>query len=184
MIRLLALLPAIPLAVACTTSPAPTVAPQSRVTAPSPSRTISPPNGAVRAAAWPAPDNHLTPGAVVACTMPRPHSERNVTRATERAVIHAYDYLGKVGEYDHRVPFSLCGANDASNVWPERSDGYRGPFQLNRKDQLEDKVIRLVHSGALTLAEGQALFMAPRDWRAEWCAYVGSPGVDCATFHP
>jgi hypothetical protein len=74
----------------------------------------------------------------------------------------------------------LCGANDWRNIWPEKADGYKGPFQLNRKDQLEAEVIRLVKSGALTLAEGQALFMAPHDWRAEWCAYVKAPGVDCS----
>ena len=135
------------------------------------------------AASWPAPDDRLTPGAVVACTLPRPPSQRDVPAAEKRAVAAAYHYTGPGGiayvEYDHRVPFALCGANDARNIWPEPYDGAnRSAYVWNFKDQLEAAVIRAVRSGRLTLAQGQAVFMG--DWRTAWCKWVHTAGVVCS----
>jgi hypothetical protein len=133
-------------------------------------------------AAWPAPNQRLTPGAVVTCTMPRPQSERVVPQSEKDAVAAAYGYTGRRGlryvEFDHRVPFALCGANDARNIWPEPADGIaQTGFVHNRKDQLEAAVIRAVYAHRLTLAQGQAVFYD--DWRKAWCVWVRTPGVHC-----
>jgi hypothetical protein len=138
---------------------------------------------ATRASTWPKPDDVLTPGAVVQCTLPRPQSQRNVTAAERSAIATAYHYVGRRGlaylEFDHRVPFALCGANDARNVWPERADGvHQSAFVHNRKDQLESVVTRYVREGKLTLTQAQAIFMG--DWRTAWCVYVHSPEVNCS----
>ncbi len=141
-----------------------------------------PTGGVAPAAAWPAPNQRLTPGAVVACTLPRPPGQRDVPQSEKNRIAAAYRYAGPRGiaylEFDHRVPFALCGANDARNVWPEPYDGApRSAFVHNRKDQLEAAVIRLVHAHRLTLARAQAVFLG--DWRRAWCIYVHTPGVAC-----
>jgi uncharacterized protein YceK len=142
----------------------------------------TPATGASRAMSWPVPDQRLTPGAVVACTLPRPPSQRAVTTAEKNEIAAAYGYTGPRGiaylEFDHRVPFALCGSNGPDNVWPERADGIRQTSYVhNRKDQLEDVIIRDVHAGRLTLAQGQRVFLG--DWRVGWCFYVHAPGVVC-----
>jgi len=132
---------------------------------------------------WPAPDDQLTPGAVVKCTLPRDPSERDVTLATKKAVAAAYRYEGPWDladvEFDHRIPFSLCGANDARNIWPEPADGIRqAGFVHNRKDRLEKVIADRVRSKKMTLAEGQQVFRG--DWRLAYCHYVLAEPV-CAS---
>lgn len=140
------------------------------------------PTGTSSPLLWPTPNNRLTPGAVVTCTLPRPTSERVVTTAEKNAIAAAYHYTGPRGinflEFDHRIPFALCGSNGPVNVWPEPYDGApRSAFVHNRKDQLEEVVIRLVHAGHLTLTQAQQIFRG--DWRSAWCHYVRSSGVAC-----
>lgn len=135
------------------------------------------------AANWPSPNNDLTPGSVVkGCTYPRPVTQRDVTAATKAAVKAAYRYTGPSGidhvEYDHRVPFALCGGNGPNNIWPETYDGApTSTYVHNYKDQLEDVVIGLVRHHHLTLLQGQWVFYG--DWRIAWCEYVHKPGVVC-----
>ena len=136
-----------------------------------------------RASSWPIPNPQLTPGAVEThCTFPRPQSQRNVPLSEKQAIDAAYHYHGKHGlaalEYDHLIPFSLCGSNSSANVWPEIYDGVRvSTYVHNYKDQLESTVYLLVRNGRLTLQAGQDLFRA--DWRHEWCQLVHRPGVIC-----
>lgn len=132
---------------------------------------------------WPVPNDKLTPGAVITCTLPRPQSDRNVPESEKLSIIAAYHYTGKRGidslEFDHRVPFALCGDNGPKNVWPEPYDGVKtSGFVHNYKDQLEDVIIRAVKSGKLTLAQGQDIFLG--DWRQAWCVWIHSAGVPCA----
>jgi hypothetical protein len=163
-------------------SPALSVAPSGSVTAtaaqPVPPRTVL-----VEAASWPAPNRTFTPGKVVAdCTYPRDPKQRDVTAQTRFLVMQAYGYHGPtdlqhVG-LDHLVPFSLCGANSADNLWPEVADGVKQSTYIhNRKDQLEDAIASKVRYHRMTLAEGQAVFQG--DWRAAWCHYVHAADVDC-----
>jgi hypothetical protein len=134
------------------------------------------------AASWPAPNDRLSPGAVVACTLPRPASERDVPAKEKAQVAAAYRYTGPRGiaalEFDHRIPFALCGANSAANIWPEPYDGApTSAFVHNRKDQLEAVIARMVRAGQLTLAQAQDVFRG--DWRRAWCRYVHAAGVAC-----
>lgn len=136
---------------------------------------------------WPTPNASLTPGAAVDCTLPRPKDQRDVTAATKDAVRRAYHYTGPPGisnlEFDHRIPFALCGSNDARNIWPEPYDGApTSTYVHNRKDQLEGVVVRLVYNRKLTLLQAQDLFRG--DWRVAWCIYVHSPDVNCSWISP
>jgi hypothetical protein len=100
-------------------------------------------------------------------------------------IARVYGYLGPRGilylEFDHRVPFALCGDNGPANVWPEVVDD--APLSLyihNRKDQLEAKIFNLVKYHGMMFAEGQRLFIEV-DWRHLWCVYVhkAGDGVTC-----
>jgi len=134
-------------------------------------------------ATWPAP-LPSTPGALTTgCTYPRATTERAVTTATKTAAAKAYGYTGPTGlayvEYDHRIPFSLCGSNGLANIWPEVVDGVtQSTYVHNRKDQLEGYAARQVRYHRWTLAFAQAVF-APGDWRLAWCRYLKYPGVSC-----
>lgn len=139
------------------------------------------------AATWPVPDPKLTPGSTTpGCTYPRATSERNVTAATKRTVLAAYDITDDPNdpydlELDHLIPFSLCGSNGRTNVWPELYDGAKkSAFVRNRKDSLESYVARQVATRHMTLTFAQDLFR--QDWRVVWCRYrshYASVGVKC-----
>lgn len=114
----------------------------------------------------------------------RPQSDRNVPESEKLLIIDMYHYTGPRGiaylEFDHRVPFALCGSNDPTNVWPEViDDAPLSNFVHNRKDQLEAKVFTLVRYDHITFARGQAIFMD--DWRHQWCLLVhkAGDGVTC-----
>jgi len=130
---------------------------------------------------WPVPDDTDTPGLVTpGCTYPRDDDERQVTASTKRAAAKRYNYTGPSSqvEYDHRVPFSLCGANTVANIWPEPEDGVdQSAFVANRKDQLEAFAARQVRYKRWTLAHAQAVFLG--DWRVAWCQNLHYPGVVC-----
>jgi hypothetical protein len=134
---------------------------------------------------WPTPNRDLTPGAVTpGCTYPRPKTQRDVTAATKDEVAAWYHYHGPGGlahvEYDHRVPFALCGSNGPDNVWPQTADGVkRTKYIHNHKDELEDIIAGKVRHHRMTLAEAQDVFLG--DWRLGWCKYAHSydPAVVC-----
>jgi hypothetical protein len=148
--------------------------------------TPTPTGSGLVALRWPNAVKRYTPGSVVAgCTYPRPVTERAVTEATKRKVKAEYRYTGLSGiehvEYDHLIPFSLCGGNDAANIWPEPADGIKETsYTHNRKDQLERYVASRVASHHMKLTTGQAIFRG--DWRRAWCKYrahYASAGVVC-----
>jgi hypothetical protein len=70
----------------------------------------------------------------------------------------------KEGHYqlDHRVPLSLGGSNDESNLWPEAADTQ--PCNARAKDRLEDRIHAQVCSGKreMSLQDGQAVLLG--DW--------------------
>ena len=136
------------------------------------------------AATWPAPDDALTPGLTdPECTSyPRPDGERNVSASTKRAAAKRYGYTGPSGlqfvEYDHRIPFSLCGADTVANIWPQPVDGVKqSAFVYNRKDQLEAFAARQVRYGRWSLTYAQEVFRG--DWRVAWCTHLHYPEVEC-----
>lgn len=88
-------------------------------------------------------------------------------REAHRGIVHC-------GEIDHRLPLSLGGADDVQNLWCEPEDG---AWNFRVKDRLEVFVWDAVcHRHTMTLAEGQAVFLAP-DWRVEYCRLL--PGEPC-----
>lgn len=114
----------------------------------------------------------------------RPQSERNVTQSEKDQIAAAYGYTGPRGiaylEFDHRVPFALCGSNLPDNVWPELvDDAPVSMFVHNRKDQLEARMFALIRAGRVGFAQAQQVFLG--DWRHAWCVYVDTPtdGVTC-----
>jgi hypothetical protein len=139
---------------------------------------------------WPIPDDRLTPGAIVpGCTYPRPaRSAAEVTNAERIKIAQAYRYTGPSGlaylEYDHRIPYALCGLGGVGltqNVWPEPYDGSpTSIFIHNYKDQLESFAASQVRYGRWTLAFAQDIFRG--NWVVAWCTYrshYASIGVTC-----
>jgi hypothetical protein len=76
-----------------------------------------------------------------------------------------------VTEYDHKVPRSLGGSNDVTNLWPEVSDE-PGKGVHNRKDEVEDRIHRAVCAGRVALRDAQVAFAT--DWTT-------AAGLDTAT---
>jgi hypothetical protein len=154
-----------------------------------------------RAALWPVPDNHLTPGSIAALCP----KERDVSTALKTVLRARYHITGRfTGEYDHRVPKFLCGADETAcparpdatcaaaldNLWPQRPDDLTAAAckgkpgcVINRKDQLETRIYNRLHAHPpqMTTPAAIAVFAAPADWRHEWCIYIHAPGdgVDC-----
>jgi hypothetical protein len=132
------------------------------------------------------PDATLTPGAVdprvtqatigqTICTKGYTKTVRPSRKASEllkRHVMAAYGIPWKERrfyELDHAIPIELGAAPaDPRDLWPEPWDG---PSGASRKDVLENTMHRLVCTGRLTLAEGQAVFRG--DWRQGYQRFVG-----------
>lgn len=127
------------------------------------------------------PDHQRTPGALdrkitqgsiaeTICvpgwtaTVRPPTSYTNRLKAQQMRAEHlpgnARDY-----EEDHLVPLCVGGSpRDRHNLWPQpRSGQWTATF----KDQLEASVCRAVCRGAMTLEQGQQIFLRP-DWTKEY----------------
>lgn len=156
---------------------------------PLPSTPVGLPSGSgpysQRAVDWPVPDRNKTPGAVtlvLANGQPcvpghRPQSDRLTVTSREKATIAANYHVRIVPgmEFDHLLPFALCGSNGPDNLWPEQYDGATKAYDvLNHKDELE-KAVYALH---LDPEVAQAVFLVG-DWRHMWCKLVHKPGVDC-----
>jgi hypothetical protein len=109
------------------------------------------------------PDRECTPGAFDPLSRPQvcKHKKRpSLPAADRRFILASYglpDFSGRDGELDHRVPFSLGGATDRANIWPEP-----GP-RPNPKDKLEDYVWRRVCvKRTMRLSTARAIF--EDDW--------------------
>ena len=79
---------------------------------------------------------------------------------------------GTVSDYheDHLVPLCVGGhPSDPRNLWPEP---VAGQWSSSVKDQLEGSVCRAVCKGAMTLLEGQEIFLRP-DWTREYEQFFG-----------
>jgi len=84
-----------------------------------------------------------------------------------------YNYRGDTSahdyEEDHLVPLEVGGnPSSVKNLWPQP---WLVTWNAGKKDQLENKIHSLVCSGALTLAEGQKVFMI--NWILGYQKYVG-----------
>ena len=84
-----------------------------------------------------------------------------------------YNYKGdtRASDYeeDHLGPLEVGGSpTSVKNLWPEP---WLISWNAGKKDQLENKIHSLVCSGALTLVEGQKIFMT--SWILGYQKYVG-----------
>lgn len=90
-------------------------------------------------------------------TIRPPVSYTNTLKASQMA---AYGDTGPLSnwEEDHRVPLEVGGnPTDPANLWPEPWAGTQG---AHTKDAVENSVHRSICAGRITLAAGQAVFLA------------------------
>ncbi|XGV94424.1 MAG: hypothetical protein ACAF41_00940 (plasmid) [Leptolyngbya sp. BL-A-14] len=127
------------------------------------------------------PDARLTPGTVFPvgveqiCQPGYSSSARHVTLATKKAVFQRYGVSYVKGQYevDHLISLELGGSNAVTNLWPE---AYTGQWNAHIKDQLENRLHRLVCRRELPLATAQQAIA--RDWIKAYQQYCATP-QDC-----
>lgn len=74
-------------------------------------------------------------------------------------------------EEDHRVPLACAGnPTDPRNLSPELWDA---PYGAHSKDAVESAMHRKLCKGEITLAQCQAVFLAPHDWRDDYDKLYG-----------
>ena len=130
------------------------------------------------------PDQVLTPGVIASVNQTEvcgkiggvtySQRHRRTTTAMKAEVRREYG-MARCGEVDHRVELSLGGADVIGNLWCQPGPPVVWNFKL--KDRLEALVWRKVcREHSMTLAQGQAVFLAP-DWRLSYCRLIG--GAPC-----
>jgi hypothetical protein len=117
------------------------------------------------------PDPKLTPGVALSvqneatvCTIKWGKDARHVTPAMKRQVFANYKIpYARHGEFevDHLISRELGGADDVKNLWPQK---WAGTWNAHMKDQLENRLHKMVCAGQLSLAQAQ------REIRADWIA--------------
>lgn len=70
-------------------------------------------------------------------------------------------------EDDHDLPLCAGGADTIANRWPQL---LTGTWNAHDKDRLEAETCLQIRQGRISVADGQARFLAPTDWRASYCA--------------
>lgn len=130
------------------------------------------------------PDPRLTPGVVASTDAAeicgrepdgRTYSQdhRRTTQAMKRQVAREYGQA-RCGEIDHRLELSLGGADAVKNLWCQPGPA-QTPWNFRLKDKLEALVWhRVCREHRMSLADGQAVFLAP-DWRDAYCTLIGGP---------
>jgi hypothetical protein len=131
------------------------------------------------------PNPRLTPGladnrATVAkvCGTRWGKSRRHVTAAMRRQVFAAYGMTGnrdtqcqpKGCELDHLISRELGGADDVRNLWPEPKSG---AWNAQMKDRLENRLMREVCHGGLSLEDAQRAIST--DWTAAYLSLFRKP---------
>jgi hypothetical protein len=98
------------------------------------------------------------------------------TNKLKRAQMAALGLTGEPRslEEDHRIPL-ICGGHPRSplNLYPEP---WVGPYGAHVKDVLESYEHRRLCRGEISLAECQAIFLAPHDWRDDYDRIYGPRG--------
>jgi hypothetical protein len=132
--------------------------------------------------AYSAPDRNLVPGTLnpavtqenIQQTVCVPGWTKSVrpptsyTQKLEQQQISDWRLPGHHRDYkeDHLIPLCVGGhPDDPGNLWPSPVSAM---WNDKIKDQLESSVCRAVCRGAMTLREGQDIFMKEPDWRRAW----------------
>jgi hypothetical protein len=117
----------------------------------------------------PLPDPKCTPGAVadtdtaVVCARGYLASRPRPNLATARRKIAAAYEVTEPFQLDHLIARELGGSDEPANLWAQPG---RSP---NAKDRVENRLRRLVCSGAMTLAAAQ------REMAVDWTTAGSSP---------
>jgi hypothetical protein len=150
--------------------------------------------GAVRSAVPDLPNDFNTPGAadpavtqanikhticVAGWTKPPRRPPTSYTNGLKTQQLSQWNYADKNlthYEEDHRIPLEVGGdPRDPRNLWPEP---YNDTWGARVKDKLETFIKRRICAGAMTLADGQAVFRA--NWVTAFQTYCGSdPTAKC-----
>jgi predicted aspartyl protease len=135
------------------------------------------------------PDNRLTPGAVdptataaAACVPGYARAHRPpLSHEQGMAICVEYGIAPVSGQFelDHRVPVELGGLTVVANLWPEP---YFGNWNAHQKDFLENRAHALVCSCAITLHDGQAIFLG--DSIAGYERLIGAVPINVAPAAP
>jgi hypothetical protein len=102
---------------------------------------------------------------------------RDVPEEVKREVYERYGISShQAGDYevDHLISLSLGGSNSIKNLWPESRRTER--WNANVKDQLEDRLHKLVCDGKVDLETAQTDMAA--DWVKAYMKYVGPSQID------
>ena len=129
------------------------------------------------------PDPKLTPGVVDPSLTTQSICDpnfstktiRNVPESLKKQVYARYGVQNHQGycsgpsgcEIDHSVSLELSGKNDIQNLWPQP---YDGTWSAHMKDQLENKLHKMVCAGQLPLAQAQKEIAT--DWRVAYQKYM------------
>jgi hypothetical protein len=74
-------------------------------------------------------------------------------------------------EEDHLISLEIGGnPTDPANLWPEP---WVGEWNAHKKDQLENRLHRMVCSGEMQLVDAQ--YAITHDWTAAYLKLIGSP---------
>ena len=100
---------------------------------------------------------------------------RNVTEATKKQVYARYNVQNHQGycagasgcEIDHLISLEIGGKNGIENLWPQP---YDGQWNAHMKDQLENKLHKLVCANQLPLDQAQKEISS--DWRTAYTKYM------------
>ena len=101
----------------------------------------------------------------------RPPSSYTTSLKTKQ--MKAFGLTGKPGDYeeDHLISLEIGGnPTDPNNLWPEPYDGSTG---ADKKDQLENKLHKLVCNKTITLKEAQSAIAT--NWISNYDKYMNKP---------
>ena len=101
-------------------------------------------------------------------TIRPPASYTSALKRQQIAARHLADTNPAHYEEDHSVPLEVAGApRDPANLWPELRESAGAPkgYGVETKDRLENYIRAQVCSGAMSLAEGQGVFIGGNFFR-------------------
>jgi hypothetical protein len=111
------------------------------------------------------PDHGCTPGEATDATLEQichrhTSTVRHVSDKTKRLIAEMYGTPeDALVEIDHLIPLELGGENSLINLWAEPSEPRPG---YHEKDELENRLHKLVCAGKVQLKDAQRLIAA--DW--------------------
>lgn len=98
--------------------------------------------------------------------------QRGVTLQTQQRVFQRYRIPRERWSYytiDHLIPKELGGADRVENLWPQRLNVR--PYGPHRKEVLTGKLLALIETGEMTLAQAQQEMR--EDWISSFVLHIG-----------